>query len=353
MRRTVPAMILVILLLTSVSAQTPVVPRIVGETKYKPHGLVRLQADGVDAKAAILWRVHPSTGVHKATNPRGLLEFAAPHGSYEVELLVITSQPDGSLSIAEARASVTIESCHDTPPPKDKEQPKPQGGGKLDPVNALSRIRFGNAGCTATVIGPRRVDGKWDVLTAAHCLGGIGQRGTMFMKDGRQLSVRVLGHYKASDVCWLVTEDEVPDMPYAMLAEKNPEPMTAVWHMGYGIDNPGNKEEGIVAERANSDGQLRMILSVSSGDSGGGIFRKDTNEVIATVCCTSGMAQKVSMWGGCAEFAGKVRPKPADDSEGARDWTPLPIPICGNRDGVKDWTPLPIPIRQETGANKE
>ena len=108
------------LLVSLVLAFTPVAARadtlrITGETKYKPHSLVRLRAEGVDAKAALLWRVHPSKGVERATTPRGVLEFAAHPGTYEVELLVITNT-DGTLSVEEARVSVTIESCTPVPP---------------------------------------------------------------------------------------------------------------------------------------------------------------------------------------------------------------------------------------------
>jgi hypothetical protein len=325
--------------------------RITGETKYKPHSLVRLKAEGVDAKAAILWRIHPSKDVQRATSPRGVLEFVAHPGTYEVELLVITNT-DGVLAVEEARVSVTIESCTPVPPKPD---PKPPEGGKLDPVNALGRIRFGNAGCTATVIGPRRPDGRWDVLTAAHCVSGVGARGTLTLKDGRTLGLRVVAHHKAPDVAWCVTDDEVKDLPYALIAAKNPEPGTAIWHMGFGVDKPGNREDGIVAESENAQGQLRMILSVSSGDSGGGIFRADTNELVSVVCCTSGMAQRVSMWGCSAEVARRTRPRATDDAD--ETWVPVPIPIRKYGDGTRigagdEWKPVPIPIRTMSSATK-
>lgn len=327
--------------------------RITGETKYKPHSLVRLKAVGVDAKAALLWRVYPSKDVQRATSPRGVLEFAAHPGTYEVELLVITNT-DGALSVEEARVSVTIESCTPVPPVPPKPDPKPPGDGKLDPVGALGRIRFGNAGCTATVIGPRRPDGRWDVLTAAHCVSGVGARGTLTLKDNRSFGLRVVAFHKTPDVAWCVTDDEVKDLPYAMIAESNPAVDTPVWHMGFGVDKPGNREDGTVAERENGQGQLRMILSVSSGDSGGGIFRGDTNELVSVVCCTSGMARKVSMWGCSAEVARRTRPKLADDADEA--WVPVPIPICkdGKREdaGVGEWTPHPIPIRTVSSATK-
>jgi hypothetical protein len=300
--------------------------RIVGETKYKPHSLVRLRADGVDAKAAILWRVHPSKGVQRATTPRDVLEFAAHPGTYEVELLVIRNAGDG-LQVAESRVTVEIEPCQPVPPDPPappKPDPKPPGGGKLDPVGAVGRIRFGNAGCTATVIGTRRPDGRWDVLTAAHCVSGPGDRGTLTLKDGRSLGLRVVAHHKTPDVAWCVTEDVIADLPYALIAAKNPEPGTAIWHMGYGVDKPGNREDGTVVERENGQGQLRMNLSVSSGDSGGGIFRADTNELVSVVCCTSGMAQKVSMWGASTDVIRRTRPTTADAEE---VWMPHPIPL--------------------------
>ena len=321
--------------------------RIVGETKYKPHSLVRLRAEGVDPKAGLIWRVYPSQGVQRATSPRGVLEFVAHPGTYDVELLVITNT-DGALSVEEARVSIIIEPCTPVPPVPPKPDPKPDpkpGDGKLDPVNALGRIRFGSAGCTATVIGPRRPDGRWDVLTAAHCVSGVGARGTMTLKDGRSLGLRVVAYHRTPDVAWCVTEDVVTNLPYALIAAKNPEPGTPVWHMGYGVDRPGNREDGTVAERENAQGQLRMILSVSSGDSGGGIFRNDTNELVSVVCCTSGMARKVSMWGASTEVIRRTRPKPTDSVDQDDEvWTPLPIPVVPYD---VTWTPVPIPIVPE------
>jgi hypothetical protein len=124
--------------------------------------------------------------------------------------------------------------------------------------------------------------------------------------------------------------------------------------MGYGVDQPSNREDGIPPRRRRWQHQLRMVLSVSSGDSGGGIFRADTNELVSVVCCTSGMARKVSMWGCSAEVARRTRPKAADDADEA--WVPVPIPICGRPEAGDrrlepnpkfddDWKPVPIPLR--------
>jgi len=312
--------------------------KIVGETKYKPHSLVRLRADGADAKAALLWRVHPAKNVQRATNPRGILEFAAHPGTYEVELLVITNAGDG-LQVDEARVTIEIEGGGPSPPKPD---PKPPGGGKLDPVAALGRIRFGHSGCTATVIGPRRPDGHWDVLTAAHCVNGVGHRGTLVLKDGRSFGLRVEAHQRTPDVAWCITDDAVDDLPYALVADASPPVSTAIWHMGFGVDKPGNREDGTVVQGENPQGQLRMILSVSSGDSGGGIFRTDTNELVSTVCCTTGMARNVSVWGSTTESIRKARPK-ADTAE---IWEPISVPNCqgGKCQDANDTQSKPLPM---------
>jgi hypothetical protein len=309
--------------------------RIAGETKYKPHSLVRLRAEGVDPKAAILWRVHPAKDVQRATTPRGVLEFAAHPGTYEIELLVIRQTGDG-LVVEESQVTVVIEGCNQVPP-----APEPKPPGKANAERAIGKLRFGNAGCTATVIGPKRGDGKWDILTAAHCTGGVGSRGTFTLKDGRTLAVTVAARNADSDLAWLVTDAAVDDLPFASLAAKNPPVGTEVWHMGYGIDRPGNREDGRVTGPETPGGRLQMELSVSSGDSGGGIFRADTDELIAVVCCTTERGRKTLMFGGSAERANRLRPAATTDADA---WEPLPIPVCAAEKADADWRPIDIPL---------
>jgi hypothetical protein len=309
--------------------------RITGETKYKPHSLVRLRAEGVDPKAAILWRVHPAKDVQRATTPRGVLEFAAHPGTYEVELLVI-QQADGGLVVEESQITVVVEGCGQVPP-----KPEPRTPGKTNAEQAIGKLRFGNAGCTATVIGPRRADGKWDVLTASHCTGGPGSRGSFTLKDGRTLAVTVAARNTDADITWLVTDAVVDDLPFANLAARNPPVGTEVWHMGYGIDRPGNREDGRVTGAETADGQLQMELSVSSGDSGGGIFRADTNELVAVVCCTTERGRKTLMFGGSAEQANRMRPAAKTDADA---WEPLAIPVCVAKKTDLEWQPIDIPL---------
>jgi hypothetical protein len=221
-----------------------------------------------------------------------------------------------------------------------------------DEVRLADEVALGVVAVAPGAVGQQPI--AWpDDVSAAHCVSGVGARGTLTLKDGRSFGIRVVAYHKTPDVTWCVTEDEVKDLPYALIAESNPPVDTPVWHMGFGVDKPGNREDGTVAERENAQGQLRMVLSVSSGDSGGGIFRSDTNELVSVVCCTSGMARKVSMWGCSAEVARRTRPKPAEADEA---WVPVPIPIYkdGKREdaGSGDWTPYPIPIRTVIFATK-
>ena len=323
-----------------------------GPTKYKPFQLVRVKASGLDAKAGIIWRVYPSQDVQRATTPRGVLEFIAPPGKYQVEALVITTGADGAISVDEQTMAVEIESCCDKVPPIVPPTPLPPPTtpkAKANPPAALGRIQFTNAGCTATVIGPRRADGRWDVLTAAHCVThvGVGARGSMVLPDGRKLAIKVGAIYETPDCAWLTTEDAtLADLPFAEIASSNPPVGTKIWHKGYGVDNPGNREDGEITFVQDSNGQLQMSLSVSSGDSGGGIFRDDTGELISCVCCTTAKGAKARVWGCSADVARKYRPAPASE-----EWTPIDIPDAGIPGGFGlNLSPLGIPDAAPIGA---
>src|SRR5262249_36997558 len=102
---------------------------------------------------------------------------------------------------------------------------------------------------------------------------------------------------------------DLDGLPYALLARTDPAPGTAVWHNGYGVDKPGNREDGVVTAAPNADGQLQFRLSVSSGDSGSGIFRADTGELVGVVCCTTGLGVNTAMWGGASTTALRLRPR--------------------------------------------
>lgn len=185
--------------------------------------------------------------------------------------------------------------------------PKPAPTG-ADPAKATCKLRFGNSGCTATIIGPRRDDGYWSALTAAHCTGGVGSVGQITLPDARTFPVKVTARDTNADVTWLRIEDaSLSALPYAILATTSPAVGTNVWHQGYGVDKPGNRETGKVSAGEDSNGQLQFQLSVSSGDSGSGIFREDNGDLVGVVCCTSARGAKVTMWGGSSIVAAKLK----------------------------------------------
>lgn len=207
------------------------------------------------------------------------------------------------------------------PPPPPAPRPIPTEPPPDAPA-AIARIQFGNAGCSATVIGPRRPDGRYWVLTASHCVSSVGQHGTMRLLDGRTVGIVVQSLDKTSDCCWCYTESNAEVLPYAHLARSSPAPGTRIWHAGYGVDRPGNREEGTIDAAPDSNGQLRMTLSVSSGDSGGGICLTDANEVVSCVCCTAARGQRAAVWGASVEAIRRAQPTVMV----LDDWTPIPVP---------------------------
>ncbi len=277
--------------------------RIAGDLKVRPHRMAVLSAEGAPDGAALIWdfdedRLH-------GEEAGGRLFLAGPPGSYRVKLRAIIVK-DGRTQALTARAEVVIGDPA-PPPPKAPDKPAP----KADPLAALCRLRVGTIGCTATVVGPRRPDGRWDVLTASHCMGTAGRKGTITLKDGRTLAVTAYEREAASDLCWMATDDPVDSLPFALLAAKAPEAGTAIWHAGFGVDRPGNTERGTITAGETPSRQLVMSLSVSHGDSGGGIFREDTGELVAAVCCTRSVGVRTQMYGGSSVRAAELRAKPA------------------------------------------
>lgn len=298
------------------------------DVKVRPYTLARIKLEGVPQGAGVVWRVYPNVGISRATTTRDMLEFVAPPGVYAVEILVIKQGKDGAIEIDEQTVSVEFEQCCEKVPPVPKDPPK-QPKNKANPEKAIGKIQFGNAGCSATVVAPRRSDGRWDVLTAAHCVTAVGQRGKLYTQDNRTLDVTVASIHEESDLCWLVTDAVVEGLDYAEIAAEDPKPSVKIWHKGYGIDKPGNLEKGEVVAGIDANGQLRFSLSVSSGDSGGGIFREDTGELISAVCCTTQKGAKASVWGGATSEIRRTRPR--DNSR--EIWTPTPMPERAKKTG--------------------
>lgn len=210
------------------------------------------------------------------------------------------------------------------PPPAPAPIPPPQPPVVMaDPPNAIVRLSFNGVGCTATVIGPRRIDGKWWLLTAAHCCNNTGQKGTVRFLSGKTMGVTVANFDRRSDSAWLLTDSNSDVVPFAYLADEVPPPGSPVWHKGFGVDQPGNLEEGTFTSGPDSNGQLRFRLSVSSGDSGGGIVATADGKILSAVCCTSARGARADVWGTSPQAARRIQTVQFV----ADEWIPLEIPI--------------------------
>lgn len=183
------------------------------------------------------------------------------------------------------------------------------------PGDAIGQTRFGNAGCSATVIGPVGDDDHFiDVLTAAHCQKK-GARGSMKLKDGRSFDVECVAIDHKADVAWLRAERPAGAVPFLLMADETPTPGAKVWHMGYGIDKPANKEEGHFVGETSDATKFQYRLSVSPGDSGGGILLTSNSRVLSPVCCTTKLAGMGDVWGGTPAKALAIRPHKATRNE--------------------------------------
>lgn len=206
--------------------------------------------------------------------------------------------------------------------------------------DAIGRIQFGNAGCTATIIGPVSSDDlTLDILTAAHCVK-VGAVGKMTLKDGRDLRVKCVARDATSDAAWLVADNPGGNVPYLLLADGNPQNGEIVWHQGYGIDKPGNRESGLFKGSASNGQQCQFRLSVSPGDSGGGIILDSLSRVVSPVCCTTRLSATGDVFGAAPEYVAKLRPKKhTSDEEPSLFYPVLPMPDLVLESPPADLTP--------------
>jgi hypothetical protein len=107
-------------------------PAIKADKTYEQYKLVRLAAENVPPKAGVVWRVRPGRDVDRSSQTdRNKLEFVAPPGAYDVEILVVTVAADGQVQIDESTTTITI----------GPKQPDPPGPG--DPLAEALRGIYG------------------------------------------------------------------------------------------------------------------------------------------------------------------------------------------------------------------
>lgn len=187
------------------------------------------------------------------------------------------------------------------PPPTE---PPPEQPPVTDPREAVGKLLLQSSFCSATAIGPRRGDGRWNMVSAAHCFRGgpgVGRRGQYVTRSGVSIPVTCVAIDETADIAILITDERYEKIEYVMVAENTPQIGTSIQHHGFGQHIPGNTEQGQVLAAPNQQGQVRYRLSVSPGDSGGGILTTAGGMLLSPVCCTTCLGCVGDVWGGSPE----------------------------------------------------
>lgn len=265
-------------------------------------------------------------------------------GSLPQPPVVSTALPDGrviDLSSDELRGVGVLGVGVVVPRPVPPTTPERQT--REEVIRAIGRVQFGGGACSAQAVHPRRTDGRWDVLCAAHCVAAPGQRGRMRVKDGREFGVVVVAVDKSSDCTWLRTETPVESLPAVVLHDRDAVAGDKVWQSGYGWHEPGVAKTGECNGRPTADGKQPFTLSLSQGDSGGGFYTVDDNRLVSVACCTTEIAAKALAFGPSLSSIKALRLK----AVAWDDWEPAPVPQCDQRGQVigDGWRVVGIPQR--------
>jgi hypothetical protein len=180
-----------------------------------------------------------------------------------------------------------------------------------NPLDALGRLAMSGGYCSATPISPIGKDGKQTILSAAHCVKSVGEACQFFTRSGRMVRATVTAINREADASLLVTEELREPLPYLLLATETPPVNTVVFHAGFGTDQPGNVERGRILQRDTGSKQVMYSLSVSPGDSGGGICTDATGRLLSPVCCTTRLAAVGQVFGARPEELVKMVLSPA------------------------------------------
>lgn len=158
---------------------------------------------------------------------------------------------------------------------------------RVDPMAASVRISSGNSGCSGTLFRMDATDQYW-LLTCAHCVRSAGASVDVFGDGGMRLRGVVDRLDRRADICLVRLDERSRKYPVAKIAASPPGVGVEVWHHGFGVDRPGNVERGRVHSAGDSSRNATYQLRLSSGDSGSGIFRQDTGELVGLGGWTSG-----------------------------------------------------------------
>jgi len=217
------------------------------------------------------------------------------------------------------------------PPPSDDTPSNPpapkQTEPAANPLDALGRLSMAGGFCSATPVGPLGKDGKQVLLSAAHCVKSIGEACQYTSRAGRVVRCFVSSVNRQADAALLVSEPLLEPLPYLLVATETPAAGSAVFHAGFGVDNPGNVEKGKVLQRDTGSGQVMFSLSVSPGDSGGGVCVDGSGRLISPVCCTTHLAQVGQVFGARPEIVRQMMLSPASFTSLPPMEMPMRMPV--------------------------
>lgn len=197
-------------------------------------------------------------------------------------------------------------------PPVIPDPDKPPDDGVTDAWNAIGKIAMQGGYCSGTVVGPRSTDGRYKIVSAAHCFKQVGEKAMFIQRDGITRPITVIAIDRRADIAICSTDTGQGKMAYTDIASATPHPGTRIWHGGFGRHIPGNKETGEVVSGPNQDGQVKYRLSVSPGDSGGGIITDANGLLLSPVCCTTRLDGPGEVWGGSPEQIRRMIATPTD-----------------------------------------
>lgn len=179
---------------------------------------------------------------------------------------------------------------------------------------------------TGVIICPRNKDGTWNILTAYHVTSkhqmGYLPNGSLIIvgyipvkdviletHDKSKIKAKLISYDEKSDLAWLRTYSDNHDVECAVLAKKSPNTNVRVRHKGFGGDV---WRRGTV--KSSTLGMQALNIMAVRGDSGGGVFDEDTDEVIG-IMSTSNFVGNATI--GSCEAAWKI--KPIDNNIPKRD----------------------------------
>ena len=205
---------------------------------------------------------------------------------------------------------VTIPEQKATPTPPTPQ--KPAEVPASDPRSAIGKIVMKGGYCSGTVVNPQQADGSYTVVSASHCFKVTGEDVSFILRDGRQVKATVIAIDRTPDIAILRTAPVATPLPFVLVADRTPDVGSKVFHAGFGIDNPGNTEYGTITDRETPQGQVVYRLSVSPGDSGGGICLDAAGRLLSPVCCTTNLAAVGSVFGGSPENINRMLKNPTE-----------------------------------------